>query len=407
MSSIPTTFEDLMMAQQPIYDLDAKVFAYELFFRNNDEEMAHIIDGENATSQVLVNLCIGITEFEGQMKVPFFINITQKLLTSDSFFPINPNLVYIEIVEDQIINAELIYAVEMWHKEGYRFALDNYEFDKNYDLLLPFIDIIKINVMKTHPIKNKQKITQLINEGFVLLAEKVENQNVYDVCKEIGFVLFQGYYLKHPNIVKGKRIPSEMTDALELAKELQDKDITTAKVTMLIRKNPALCYQLLRLLNSPMCGIQRQVTDLNEAVVYLGLNQIKKWAILITISTCSKKRNEVFRMALIRAKSCENLSIRQGSNLHESDFMAGIMSAIHLVLNIEQELIFKQISIDKKVVDAIYHNKGSIGERLQDVLSYEEFDFDYIVSLSHERRSNLSSSYAEASIWANEIMTFI
>jgi len=156
-----------------------------------------------------------------------------------------------------------------------------------------------------------------------------------------------------------------------------------------------------------MCGIQRQVTDLNEAVVYLGLNQIKKWAILITISTCSKKRNEVFRMALIRAKSCENLSIRQGSNLHESDFMAGIMSAIHLVLNIEQELIFKQISIDKKVVDAIYHNKGSIGERLQDVLSYEEFDFDYIVSLSHERRSNLSSSYAEASIWANEIMTFI
>ncbi len=407
MNTIPSEFEDLMMAQQAIYNLDDNIFAYELFFRNNDEKMAHIIDGENATSQVLVNLCIGITEFESQMKVPFFINITEKLLTSESFFPIKPSLVYIEIVEDQKISAELVYAVEMWHKEGYRFALDNYEFDKKYDLLLPYIDIIKINVINTDPTENRYKINQLIIKEFTLLAEKVEDQNMYDTCKEIGFVLFQGYFLKHPNIIKGKRIPSEMSDALELAKELQDKDITTSKVTMLIRKNPALCYQLLRLLNSPMCGIQRQVTDLNEAVVYLGLNQIKKWAILITISSCSDKRNEVFRMALIRAKSCENLSIRQGSNLHESDFMAGIMSAIHLVLNIEQELIFKQISIDKKVVDAIYYNKGSIGERLHDVLSYEEFDFDYIVSLSHARRSDLSSSYAEASIWANEIMTFI
>lgn len=227
------------------------------------------------------------------------------------------------------------------------------------------------------------------------------------MCKEFGFVLFQGYFLKHPNIIKGKRIPSKMNDALDLAKKLQNDDISITEVSDLIKKNPSLSYQLLRLLNSPICGIQRQVTDLTEAVIYLGLEQIKKWAILITISTCSKKMSEVFRLVLVRAKCCENLSLRQDLSSSDSSFMTGIMSGIHLILNIEQDIIFKQISIDKKIIMAIYNMDGSLGNILKDVLSYEDFDLDYIVSLPPSRRTDLSESYAEASIWANEIIIYM
>lgn len=404
MSSLPSTFEDLMMAQQPIYDLSNKVFAYELLFRNNDEKMANVIDGENATCQVLVNLCIGITELEAQMRAPFFINITRNLLTSDAFFPIDSNLVYIEILEDQEITPELIYAVERWHREGYRFALDDYNFDQSYDPLLLYTSIIKIDVLTTHPKDYKLKIEKLISQGFILLAEKVEDQNMYDICKDLGFSLFQGYYLKRPNIVKGKRISSNMSNALELVKELQNQDITIDKVTILIRKSPTLSYQLLRLLNSPICGIQRQVTSLSEAVVYLGLDKIRKWAILITITSCSKQSNEIFRVVLIRAKCCENLSIRQKSTSPDSDFMAGIMSGIDLVLNIEKDIVFGQISIDNKIIDAIHHHTGNIGERLKDVLSYENYDWDYIMALPPKRRLDIGHSFAEATIWAEGVI---
>lgn len=407
MASLPGTLNDLMMAQQPIFDKKNKLFGYELLFRNNDEEMANVIDGEDATSQVLVNLCIGITELEMQMRTPYFVNITRDLLMSDAFFPIDPNLVYIEILEDQKITPAFVAAVAKWHKAGYRFVLDDYNFDLSYDPLFPYIKMIKIDVLATDPHKHHKQIQELLKRKLVLVAEKVENQQMYDKCKELGFVLFQGYYLQKPNIVKGRRISTGMNNALELVSELSNEDITIAKITKLVSKDPTLSYQLLRILNSPICGLQRKVTNLKEAVIYLGLKQIKKWALLITITANSQHSNEIFRFLLIRAKCCEALAVQEKSLSPDSDFMAGIMSGIDLVLQVEKKIVFEQISIDDEVVEAIKHYSGPIGIRLRKACALEEQNWNYIAVLPSAERIALSRSYGEASLWANDTLKYI
>lgn len=407
MASLPGTLNDLMMAQQPIFDKNNKLYGYELLFRNNNEDMANVIDGEDATSQVLVNLCIGITELEAQMRTPYFVNITRDLLMSDAFFPIDPKLVYIEILEDQKITPAFINAVAAWHKAGYRFVLDDYNFDPSYTPLFPYIKMVKIDVLVTDPYQHHQEIQSLLKRKLVLVAEKVEDQKMYESCKELGFHLFQGYYLKKPNIVKGRRINSGMNNALELVKELSDENITTEKVTKLVSKNPTLSYQLLRILNSPICGMQRKVTNLKEAVIFLGLKQIKKWALLITITANSKQSNEIFRFLLIRAKCCEALAVQEKSATPDSDFMAGIMSGIDLVLQVEKKIVFEQISLDDEVLEAIKHYRGSIGKRLRKACALEEQNWNYISVLPSAERIALSRSYGEASLWANDALKYI
>ena len=401
MSSLPDSLNDLMMAQQPIFDVNQKLFGYELLFRNNNEHMANVIDGEDATSQVLVNLCIGITELEAQMRTPYFINITRELLMSDAFFPINPKLVYIEILEDQHITPDFVEAVARWHSAGYQFVLDDYHFDPSYAPLFPYIKMIKIDVLMTNPEKYKNHILALRKRKMVLIAEKVEDLEMYQKCKELGFHLFQGYYLQRPNIIKGKRISSGIESALELISELQSDSISTDKVTELISKNPTLSYQLLRVLNSPICGMPRKVTDLKEAVVYIGLSQIKKWAMLITITSSSSQPKEIFRFLLIRAKCCEALAIQENCDNPDADFMAGMMSGIDLILQLEKQMVFDQININEEIVTAIQHHQGPIGKRLRKSCALEENDWDYITNLTSEEKLSLSRSYGEASLWAD------
>ena len=401
MSSLPTSLNDLMMAQQPIFDANQKLFGYELLFRNHSEDMANVIDGEDATSQVLVNLCIGITELEAQMRTPYFVNITRELLMSDAFFPINPKLVYIEILEDQDISPDFVESVARWHAAGYRFVLDDYHFDPSYAPLFPYICMIKIDVLMTDPTQYKVHIQALRQRKITLIAEKVEDLDMYKRCKALGFHLFQGYYLQRPNLIKGKKISSGIESALELISEFQNTDISTNKVTQLISKNPTLSYQLLRVLNSPICGMSRKVTDLKEAVVYIGLNQIKKWAMLITITSSSEQPKEIFRFLLIRAKCCEALAIQERSANPDADFMAGMMSGIDLILQLEKELVFKQININEDVVQAIQNHQGPIGQRLKKACALEENNWDYIAGLASEEKLRLSRSYGEASLWAD------
>jgi c-di-GMP-related signal transduction protein len=49
-----------------------------------------------------------------------------------------------------------------------------------------------------------------------MLAEKVETREEFLKAKEMGFVYFQGFYLRHPEILKAKEIPQNRLNYLRL-----------------------------------------------------------------------------------------------------------------------------------------------------------------------------------------------
>ncbi len=50
----------IFIARQPIYDRNMHVHAYELLYRDRDCDYANITNGEQATSQLLVNALLEI-----------------------------------------------------------------------------------------------------------------------------------------------------------------------------------------------------------------------------------------------------------------------------------------------------------------------------------------------------------
>ena len=64
------TFEEVLLARQPIYNKDMGVYAYELLFRSKDRK-TNDIDADDATSEVLMNafLTMDLEELVGPIKL--------------------------------------------------------------------------------------------------------------------------------------------------------------------------------------------------------------------------------------------------------------------------------------------------------------------------------------------------
>ena len=407
MIEFPTVLDDLTMAQQPILKRTKEIFGYELLFRGKDALNANISDGEAATSQVLVNLCIGITKLESQLRKPFFINMTTDLMLSDAFFPIDPDTVYIEILENQRLTPEFFTALQKWRSAGYRFALDDYQFDADYQALLPWVSIVKIDVLITPPEQHAIQIAELKSRGLILLAEKVEDLAMFELCKSLGFDLFQGYFLQRPELIKGKKIDSATHGAIELVNALQNRDISIEAIADLVTKNPKLSYQLLRILNSPVCGVAKTVVSIKEAVIFLGLVQLKKWALLITLTSSTNQPSSLLKVLLTRGRCCQLLAESKKSAMADSAFMVGLMSGIDAVFNVEKSVVLEQIALDKNALDAIINQTGELGAYLKQTLYCEEQDWNRIQKMGPGERTILNRAFLDAMLWSEEVMQSI
>ncbi len=396
--------DELMMAQQPIVNKNKELFGYELLFRGQQEHSASFSNAEVATSQVITNLCIGITKLEAQLRQPFFINMTTELVLSDAFFPISPDTVYIEILEDQNITPEFISAVIRWHESGFRFVLDDYHFDSSYDKLLPYISMIKIDVLATPPSTFASKLEELKTLNIKLVAEKIEDQSMFDECVEMGFTYFQGYFLQRPELVKGRRVDAQVESAVRLVNMLQDQDVSIDKVTELVTQNPTLSYQMLRLINSPVVGVSKEVSSIKEAITYLGLTQLKRWAMLITLSSQSSENDSILRILLIRARCCELLALKNGQISSDSAFTMGLMSGIDRILQMELKEVLNQITLGEEIKEAILDYKGPLGKVLYSATCIEEERWDRIGKLPPNVRRSLNRSFFDALQWANEVL---
>ncbi|MBL4608521.1 MAG: hypothetical protein JKY01_11935 [Pseudomonadales bacterium] len=94
-----------LFARQPIYDAKLKLHGYELLFRPIEDVFNNKIDGDAATSQVIINAFTD-TDFDSVLdNKPAFINFTRNWLKDTP--PLPTDKVVVEILEDIKVDEEI------------------------------------------------------------------------------------------------------------------------------------------------------------------------------------------------------------------------------------------------------------------------------------------------------------
>jgi c-di-GMP phosphodiesterase len=402
--------KDLLFARQPIFDGNNKLYGYELLYRSLHPHAAIFDDGNKATSELLLNYCGGILNDEEAPYVKIFINLTRHLILSESFFPIQPQRVVIEILENTLVDERLVKKITDLKKLGYQFALDDYSFLPEYDPLVPLVDYLKIDLMHVSKEALKDQLLQLetkllsgLKKRPILLAEKVETQQQHDVCRQAGIELFQGYFLERPQLIYGKKISNNSEIALRIVAQMQNAKISIDDLCISISRDTRLSYQILKIINSPLCRLPKKVSSLKEAVVFLGLQQVKKWAMAMALSSGSNQSLELFRILLQRARTCELYAMSQNYQDPESFFTVGLFSGIDAVLMADKAWLINKLDLSDEINQAILKEAGIKGKVLHAVQAIEKGEWTHIGNFTDMENIELFSAHENAINWTHQI----
>jgi len=392
----------VLMARQPIFDRDQNVVAYELLYRT-EQQVNHAdipFCGSTATSQVILNVYSSIFDSAESRRVPAFINLTEELLLSGNFPDLPRKRVVLEILEDVKVTDELIEAVRKLRDDGYRIALDDYLHDDSYAPLLELAHIVKVDVLDMSLEQIQHQVDQLKPYQVTLLAEKIETHEMMEACKQMGFRFFQGYFLSKPKLIKGRKLEGNQMALMQLLQEIQSPQTTPEKLEELIMMDPVLTYRLLRIVNSADFNLVRNVQSISEAIVMMGLEEVRKWATLIAMTASEDKPEELSRQLLMRGRMCEQIARQQSPDQCGAAFMAGMLSGLDALLDVDRETLMQQVPLDDCIKTAITSGEGAVGTVLQNVMMYERADWD---ALGDETDFALyESAYRDSLKWASE-----
>ncbi|SEO79729.1 EAL and HDOD domain-containing protein [Aquisalimonas asiatica] len=399
--------DDIMVGRQPIYDRKLNTWAYELLFRETDQNLANVTDGDRATSQVLYNAFveIGIEAITGRKKA--FVNLTTSFIHGHYPLPSTPDLLVLEVLEDVEPSERLHESIAGLKARGYQIALDDFIYSPNLAALVELADIVKIDITRLTRDELEAHVGMLSRPGLLLLAEKVETQEEYRLCSTLGFDLFQGYFFCKPNIVKGKKIANNRLSLLQLLAVLQSDDVSVDHLESLITQDVTLSYRLLRLINSPHFPVARDVDSVRNALMLLGPRNLRSWVSLLALSGVKDKPDELVRTASVRARMAETLGRETGDGPGaEAFFTAGLFSTLDALTDRPMAELVAELPLSKPLVDALLDRSGAVGRVLQLVIDYERGDWDRVqLNDGGVAARTLRDSYLEAVAWAEEMAT--
>jgi EAL and modified HD-GYP domain-containing signal transduction protein len=394
---------ELLVGRQPIFNRNREVIGYELLYRALETDVkADITNADYATTQVLLNTFseIGLDNIVGSGFA--FINFTRNFLVGKYPIHLPPERVIVEVLEDISIDSQLIEALNGLHKDGFQIALDDVI---SADRVIPalrsgLVNVVKIDLMATRRIVLADLVYTLKQTGMLLLAEKVETQEDFDLCFRLGFDFFQGYFLCKPNIIKGRRMDSSRLIVMRLLAQVTDPKADFAEIETMVSQDVGLSYKLLKLVNSGYYSLPTTVKSIRQAISLIGLSQLRGWMMLIMMSTVEDKPHELTSIALQRAKMCEMIGKVTGGGQSESYFLTGLFSVLDAIMDIPMSQVVASIPLANEVILALTKQEGKIGLVLKIVLALEQGDWEQVVN-SGIQSVILRSIYFESIKWAN------
>ncbi len=401
--------QDVFVGRQPILDRKGNTFAYELLFRGGQQN-SHIDGGSDADSNQLIYNCLNVMGYE---KITAgkkgFVNFTTNLLLDESYAILPAKSVVIELLETVMPTPDVIQACQKLKNAGYTLALDDFIYSTEFEPLIELADIIKIDFLLTNEIQRKPLVRLLKQRGKIMLAEKVETQEEFDRAMVEGFDYFQGYYFSKPEVIKSQQAASPISTYLKMLSVINDPAVEFEKINQVIQHDPALCYKLLKYLNSASFSLQGKITSIKHATTLLGLVQLRKWASLLCTSMISSaKPIALTNSALTKARFCELVAETQDHATEPFEyFLCGLLSSIDAMTDQPMEKALDNIQLPQNINDALIMQKGKMAQVLALATAYEKADYPQVHRITQDINLEIDAGknfFLDAIQWTDDFL---
>jgi EAL and modified HD-GYP domain-containing signal transduction protein len=393
------------VARQPIFDREENVFGYELLFRDGIENAFPGTDTDAASRATLdSSLLMGLDVLCDGRRA--FVNCTQDTLIKGLVTLLPSQSTVVEILENIPPNPAVIAACQSLKEAGYLIALDDFAPNDAREPLAEMADIIKVDLLLTTPAERAALVKRYGPWRCRMLAEKVETHTDFLAARDLGFVYFQGYFFRRPEVLKTHEMPANRLQYLRMMQEVSRPELDVSAIERLIKGEASICYRLLRYLNSAAFALNNEIHSVRHALALLGEREVRRWVRLVAaVGAGQDKTSDLVLTSLVRARFGELLAplLPHG----ESDlFLLGLLSLIDAMLETPMAEVLDKLPLDHETKTVLLGQPSLLRPVYQLMLAHESGEWEAARQLAenlHLDSEQLASFYWQAQKWAREL----
>lgn len=370
---------NLFLGRQPILDRDQKTIGYEFLFRHAATDFSNIDEGSAAaaTADVVCNAFaeLGLAGALGQQRA--FIKVDADFLRNDNVLLLPAETVVLELDVAQEPAPEVIARCQELHGAGYLFSISSVTaLSDGVRRLLEIADYAKVDILDDVASLNPV-VSQLHAAKAQVIAMRVETPEKLQIARDLGCDAYQGYFFARPALMSGRKLGAGTQTLIRLV-NLLNEDADLARVESVIKGEPGLVANMLRLTNSVAMGLPTKVTSVRQAITVLGRRQMQRWLQLLLFSRPGgpgMHANPLMQLAALRGCFLELLVQRcypARREWRDPAFIVGLMSVMPAALEMPMAEILQQIAVAPEVREALESHGGPLGQLLELVENYDD-----------------------------------
>src|SRR5207245_1528300 len=145
------------------------------------------------------------------------------------------HLTVVEVLENVPADPDVVAACQSLKEAGYLIALDDFVAGDPRESLADIADIIKVEMKMTTLEQRAEMIKRYGPWRCRMLAEKVETHAEFVSARDQGFVYFQGYFFRKPEILASRDMPANRINYLRMLQAVSQPDLDVPALENLIK----------------------------------------------------------------------------------------------------------------------------------------------------------------------------
>ena len=347
-----------------------------------------------------------------------FMTFTPTLLFRNTPKIFDKDKVVIQIGDNIIIHALAGILISKYRDEGYSFAINDFQFTPKYFSILEHADYIKMDISNKMDEEQMRSVSNVVDmaHGFQkkFIATGVNSREVYDCALKLEVDYVEGNYICDRMTAKTGKMEFMQGNLYQLIVEITKDEPDIGQLEEIITRDASLTYALLKMANSPYFAVHQETTSVRQALIRVGINQLKQWIYLLSFEDKQENSSEeVLKTSFMRANFASALvkKLRQFPINSSDAYLMGMFSTLEYMIDASIEDILFEIPIIEEVKNALISKEGPAGRLYELILCYENAQWAEIQTIADElgiKTNEMAQIYMDSveevnNIWDNVV----
>lgn len=377
------------IVRQAIKDVDSHVLGYEIMYSDGNE--AYSGDGGNEVTAAEAIYDFLMQNSEKALKDSCtFMTFTSSLLARRTPHLFKSKNLVIQIDDSVIIHPFAMHLVRQYAQEGYQIAVNDFQFMPRYLALMEYLSYIKINMksMTASAADNIMRVAQSMNKR--VIATGISDKETFDWASSMGVYGMQGSFVADKLANKVHQSAYLRSNFFRLVVAVTKEEPDIQEIEQIVSTDVTLTYSLLKIANSAYFARRTKTTSIQQAIMTMGLNQLKRWVYLLSAGDQGgndlENSEEFIRISFMRASFASALQgyLKEPVLTRSEAYLLGMFSTLGYLIDAPLEDILSDIPMVDEMRSALLEHTGVGGKLLDLIIDYERADWKRITEEAEE-----------------------